>query len=892
MKIISMRSTFGPNVYHELPVLIMKVDIEQWADIPSCQIEGFNQKLKELLPGLIEHTCSPARRSGFFERLERGTFMAHIIEHVALELSNLAGINVNFGKSRYAGQKGHYNIITGFRCEEGMRFCLESAFELIENILQGHTTDISAIVSECRRIVKKYALGPSASAIEQAAIEKGIPCRRIGRDSTLRLGYGKNSRLVQTAVTDRTGLLAASLAQDKQKTKDFLQRAQIPVPRGTIIYDESDLSEALNEIPGPYVLKPIDGHHGEGVYLNLKTEQEVHLAFRKLHSLDSPLLLEEMCAGKDYRILIIDGKLTAAAERTPPQVTGDGSHNISDLIHLLNQNPLRGDGHESYLTRVIVDEHVLMTLAAQGLSLTSIPKSGQTVTLRGNANLSSGGTALDVTSLVHPEVQAICERAARLVGLDICGIDLIHMDIAAPANCFLKIIEINAGPGLRMHLKDSRGHCRDVGADIVNMLFSNPEKSRIPLISVTGTNGKTTVVRLLSKILAMNHKCVGTTTTEGVWIAGHKIFSGDSSGPISADLVLSDPAVDCAVLEVARGGLLRGGLAYDWSDVGVITNVRADHFGQDGIENIEDLLWVKSLIAERVKKDGTIVLNADDAACMELFKNGTLGKIPRKIALFSLDANNAHLRAHLAEGQIGAWVEEGWIYISNSRFIHRLAPVKDIPLTMDGLATFQVANILAASLAALSAGANMADVVEALLSFDPINENQGRMNIYKVGQGYVVLDYGHNPDAIAKIGELITSFGAYQKTAVFGLPGDRSDDLVQLAAHTVAGHFNKVVLKDDRDLRGRAIGEIPLTLSEIFKTSYPQLQHEIILNDRDAIKKTLENISENEIVVIFFESLNPVLEVLREFDPAPTRTLPFRPVRSPLLETQNLAFRI
>lgn len=892
MKIISMRSTCGPNVYHALPVLIMKVDIEQWADIPSCQIEGFNTSLKELLPGLVEHTCSPARRGGFFERLERGTFMAHIIEHVALELSALAGIDVSFGKSRYAGQKGHYNIITGFRNEEGMRYCLESAFEIIENILRGEKTEIQPIVNECQRIVRKYSLGPSAAAIEKAAIEMGIPCRRIGKDSTLRLGYGKNARLVQTAVTDKTSLLAASLAQDKQLTKEFLRKSQIPVPRGEIIYDETDLAEALTEIPGPYVLKPVDGHHGEGVYLNLKSEDEVRFAFTKLQSLNSPLLLEEMCPGKDYRILIINGKLAAAAERTPPQVIGDGANNISDLIHLLNQDPDRGDGHETFLTKVVIDEHVILMLATQGLSLTSIPAAGQVVTLRGNANLSSGGTPIDVTDLVHPEVRAVCERAARLVGLDICGIDLIHMDITAPVNCFFKIIEVNAGPGLRMHLKDRHGNSRNVGADIINMLYSSPEKSRIPLVSVTGTNGKTTVVRLLSKILSMNHECVGTTTTEGVWIAGHKIFTGDASGPISADLVLSDPGVDCAVLEVARGGMLRGGLAYDWSDVGVITNVRPDHFGQDGIENIDDLLWVKSLIAERVKKDGTIVLNADDTACMELFKSGTLSKIPRKIALFSIDANNPYLRAHLADGQIGAWAEDGWIYISNSRFVHRLAPIKDLPLTMDGMATFQVANILAASLAALSAGANMADLVEALLSFDPIHENQGRMNIYKVGKGYVILDYGHNPDAIAKIGELINSFGTYKKTAVFGLPGDRSDDLIQLSAHSVARHFEKVILKDDTDLRGRAIGEIPMTLAEIFKNSYPNLEHEIILNDCQAIKTTLEKISENEIVVIFFESLNPVLEVLREFDPVPTRTIPPRFVRSAVFEPQNMALRI
>jgi len=870
----------------------MRVDIGQWADIPSCQIEGFNQRLKELLPGLVEHTCSPARRGGFFERLERGTFMAHIIEHVALELSTLAGIDVSFGKSRYAGEKGHYNIITGFRNEEGMRFCLESAFEVIEHVLRGEDFNIPPIVEECQRIVRKYSLGPSASAIEKAAIEMGIPCRRIGRDSTLRLGYGKNGRLVQTAITDRTGLLAASLAQDKQKTKEFLRKAQIPVPRGEIIYDEEDLSEILGEIPSPYVLKPVDGHHGEGVYLNLKNEEEVRFALSKLKNLCAPLLLEEMCPGKDYRVLIIDGKLAAAAERTPPQVIGDGVNSVSDLIHLLNQDPHRGDGHESYLTKVLVDEHVILMLASQGLSLTSIPSAGQIVNLRGNANLSSGGTPIDVTELVHPEVKAICERAARIVGLDICGIDLIHIDIASPVNCFFKIIEVNAGPGLRMHLRDRHGNSRNVGADIVKMLFDHPEKSRIPLVSVTGTNGKTTVVRLLSKILSMNHKCVGTTTTEGVWIAGHKIFTGDASGPISADLVLSDPGVDCAVLEVARGGLLRGGLAYDWSDVGVITNVRPDHFGQDGIENIDDLLWVKSLIAERVKEGGTIVLNADDAACMELLANGTLSKLPRKIALFSIDAKNPHLRAHLAEGQIGAWAEDGWIYISNSRFVHRLAPIKDLPLTMDGLATFQIANILAACLAALSAGANMADVVEALLSFDPISENQGRMNIYQVGKGYVVLDYGHNPDAIAKIGELINSFGSYSKTAVFGLPGDRSDELIQLSAHTVARHFDKVVLKDDTDLRGRAIGEIPLTVSETFKSSYPHLKHEIILNDRAAMKAALEQISENEIVVIFFESLSPVLEVLREFDPVPTRTIPPRFVRSPAFETQNLALRL
>lgn len=875
MKILGFRTIRGPNVYHSQQVMIMKVDLEQWTDRGSHELPGFKEKLVEMLPGLKEHTCSPGHVGGFLERLDRGTYLAHIIEHIAIELANLAGSEITYGKTRYAGSFGIYDIIVRCKNEEGMKIALRSAFELAKSILE-HTEaeyKVTERVEEIKRKIARTQLGPSAQALWDAAHKRGIPVRRLGEGSLLQLGYGKYRRRVQTAVSDRTSLIAADLVQDKQLTKSFLEDAAIPVPHGYVVDTEEELLEAIESFAGPYAVKPFDGHHGQGVALNLKTREDVFKAFYNAKDFSSSVIVEEMCPGRDYRVLVIGGKFSAAAERTPPQVVGDGKSTMQALIDQLNEDPRRGEGHSSILTKVEVDEILLETLRIQGLLLSSVPEKGRSVLLRGNANLSSGGTSKDVTDTVHPEVRALCERISRVVDLDICGVDIIANDLALPLNSSFKVIEVNAGPGLRMHLAPTEGEVRKVGEDIVQMLYPLGTPSRIPIAAVTGTNGKTTTVRLIHKILSLE-ACVGLTTSDGVYIGNEKITSGDTTGPASAQIVLSDPSVEEAVLEVARGGLLRRGLAYDWSDVGVVTNIRPDHIGQDGIEDLEDLVWIKSLVAERVKEGGTLVLNADDEQSIKLKDTPRIQRIPKNILIYSVDSKNPVLQQHIRQGGDAAWCEDGFLYLQMQKKTYRIVATKELKFAFEGKATFQVSNALAAVGASAAMGATPEQIMTGLVSFQPATENRGRLNLYQVGGGYVIMDYGHNPDAISAMGEFLSQWKSVRKTAIFGLPGDRADHILEMSSEKLAQYFDRLVIRDDHDLRGRKPGEVPHLIETYVKSRFPHVESHVKNSEKEAVESVLDHIEPNEIVVIFYDAFDSIMPLVRQYDPVPVSTIP------------------
>ncbi len=874
MEVIYSKTIHGPNVFHNKSVVITRIDLHEYNDICSDERPEFTKKLVLNLPGLHEHTCSPGYKGGFIERLQRGTYLAHIIEHVALELSELAGIGVSYGKTTYAGATGKYDIVTRFLNEEGMKLCHQYAIEFVKKTLHDQEFNLISAVEEIKQTVARTKMGPSTQAIYDAACEVGIPCRRVSEHSLLRLGYGKNIRYVQAAVTDRTSNIAVELVQDKDLTKELLKSAGIPVPEGCLVRSSEEMAECVKSIQYPMVIKPYDGHHGQGVSLNLVNEQQALRAFELAYTFSNTILVEEMCQGRDYRVLVIDGKMVAAAERVPPFIIGDGVSTIEMLIAQLNDDPLRGEGHESILTKVTIDEALLQTLEKQQFLLTSILSENQKIFLRENANLSVGGTAKDVTDQVHPTVKFMCERIARLVGLDICGIDIIHPDIAKPATEGAKVIEVNAGPGLRMHLAPSEGLPRPVGKEIVKMLYKNPEESRIPIVSVTGTNGKTSTVRMLSKIMSSRYKNVGMTSSDGIWIGDQKIDSGDTSGPVSAAKVLNDPHVDCAVLEVARGGLFRGGLAYDWSDVGIITNIRADHIGQDGVEDMEDLIRIKSLVVERVRENGTIILNADDENASNLLTNKVVTKLKRNIILYSVEATNEIVLRHLQEGHQACWVEDGIIYFRNENKLEGLGSVHDLPVTMGGLAEFQISNALAALCGSIAAGIKPARAFQVLQNFNPIYENIGRINLYRIRDNFVILDYGHNPDAFVAIGKMLSPYKSYKKTAIVSLPGDRTDDLLKESARKFAGCFDRVVVKEDHHLRGRTSGEVPGLIEKLIKSEYESTKCEVILDEAQAIENTLNKISINEIVVIFYDHLEIALQSIRSFDPEPVLRIP------------------
>jgi cyanophycin synthetase len=877
MKILRFRTIHGPNTYHHNPVIVLRVDLEDLADQSSTDIPNFIEELLKYVPDVQNHTCSKGYPGGFLERLRTGTYLAHIIEHVALEFSRLCGMEVSYGKTRYAGEHGIYDIITRFANETGMKLCLKLAFDLVEGLTIDRPFDLPSALDSIRRETKKTELGPSGKALIEAAKKRRIPYRSLGDASLIEFGYGKNIRRVQTAVSDLTGLIATEIAQDKSLTKQLLSDCFIPVPNGIVAETESELLDRLGEIQTPLVVKPLDGNHGNGVSIGITTPIEAVKSFQIAKKFSDSVLIEEYCPGIDYRVLVVNGKVVAAAERIPPFVVGDGKSSIENLIQELNLDPRRGEGHENILTKISIDGILLQCLSDQSLTPQSIPQIGKKIILRKNANLSSGGSARDVTDFVHPEVRSACERAARIVGLDICGIDLIHTDISKPIEQGFKIIEVNAGPGLRMHLAPSEGQVRPVGDAIIDMLYPGQKTGRVPLTAITGTNGKTTVARLLHKILATEKfNCVGMTNTDGIWIGSERIASGDMTGPQSARVVLCDRKVDCAVLEVARGGILRAGLGYDWSDVGVITNVSLDHIGQDGIESIDDLIWIKSLVAERVCPGGTLVLNADSPTVMSMKDLARVKKNPKNYFLFSMDAQNSHLIEHLAKGGDCCWVRNGSILIQRRNQIIRLCSLHEIPITQNGTLQFQVANTLAAIAAASAHEVSPNVIKKALIEFDAIKENQGRMNFFNVNGGYLVIDYAHNPDAFASCCRFLTQLECRQKTAVFSLPGDRKDDLIRAAASEVAMYFDRFIIKEDKDLRGRKPGETATFIKQAILEANPVANVEIEPDESKAIMQALSSIKNGELVFTFFDSWITIQRSLSDFDAQPITELPLK----------------
>ena len=873
MKILEQRVLRGPNVYHNRPVIVTRLDLQEKADVGSHQRPEFSRKLAEFLPGLVEHHCSPGHRGGFLERLERGTYFGHIVEHVALELSGLAGIDVSYGKTVYAGSPGEYLVVTRFLNEEGMKRLIEGAVALVDALEAGQGFDLETLLTEAREIIADTALGPSTKAIVEAAERRRIPWRRIGEGSLIELGYGKNRRRIQAAVSNNTGLIATDLVQDKDLTKKVLKEAFLPVPSGRVaraIEDGLAIFEARRK---PLAVKPLNGHHGKGVSLNIDKLEDFERAFGLAKEYDREVLIEEMRRGRDYRVLVIDGKLAAAAERLPAHVIGDGESSVGLLIEIANRDPRRGDGHMNTLTRLEYDEAMERCLKRQNLALEIVPAKSQIVWLRENANLSSGGIAKDVTAVVHPKIRSLCERAARIVGLDICGIDLIHTDIALEPDRETAIIEVNAGPGLRMHIAPSEGEARDVGGMIVDSVYPPGTTARIPIAAVTGTNGKTTTTRLIGHILS---KCglgrIGMTSSDGITIGGEVIETGDTTGPLSSRAVLSEPTVDAAVLEVDRGGLLRGGLAYDWSDVGVITNIRPDHIGQDGIEDIEDIVRIKSLVAERVRDGGTIVLNADDLEASQLMERPRMQGPARNVVYYSLSFANQTLRHHLAAGGRAFYAEGEYLYEAEGKISSRLAKVSDLPFTLKGAAAFQVSNALAALAAARAMGVPAEAAIRALMSFQNGRQNLGRMNLYRVGRGYLIMDYAHNPDAISAIANFVKATGK-RSTAILGLPGDRANVLIEESAKIAAEGFDRIIVREDRDRRGRAEGELPAIIERALKAAAPEKNVEVIPKESEALARAIDQVMEDEVIVFLYDEYGPAMQALKDFDPAPVESL-------------------
>jgi cyanophycin synthetase len=867
VRFIDLRHLSGPNVFTASPVTIGRLELDELTCQETTDFGGFAERLCALLPGLTSHHCAAGRPGGFLDAMARGTYFGHVTEHVALELSRLAGREVNLGRTMWAGADGRYDVMMECPQDEPADSqvpaeLLVLAVQVVHDVIGGRApslaTDIGRIAARCER----ERLGLSTAAIAAAARQRGIPARRVGGRSLLRLGYGCQRRLVWAALTSQTSAVGVDIAADKQLAKQLLADAGVPVPAGVVAGAADEAAAALAEIGPPVVIKPLGGSHGANLTIGVRTAAEAAAAYAKAAAVSDAVLVEALVPGMDYRVLVIDGQIAAAAQLRPASVTGDGAQTIGQLVKAANMDPRRGPGHSRELTIITLDADALGHLDSLGLDDHSVPAAGQTVTLRRNANLSTGGTSKDVTELVHPEVADMCQRAAAVSGLDVCGIDLRLTDISAPLvdpaghgqSQPCAVLELNACPGLRMHLSPTEGSPRDVAAAVVDSLFAAGAQARIPIVAVTGTNGKTTTVRMIGQVLGQAGLRVGMSCTDGVYVDGRLVHAADASGPRSAEMVLDHPTVEAAVLETARGGIVRRGLGYDRADVAVITNISADHLGDDGIDELDDLIHVKALVAEEICDGGSVVLNADDPATAALAERAAVRAKAPVIRFFSLITGNAVMERHKAAGGLCYEIIDGQLTETEAGQRRPLLAVAELPGAFDGLARHVVANALAAVAACRAAGVSAKDIRRGLAAFVPAEQNPGRGTIFRAGTNPVIVDYGHNFAALEATGGFISEVWGGNAVAAVTLPGDRRDDLLVRTAGAIATWFGKVVLYEDSDKRGRSAGEMLELIDSALRSARPDIACEHAENPADALRAALE-LADGAPVLFLYEKL-------------------------------------
>ncbi|MDT5032174.1 MAG: cyanophycin synthetase [Actinoplanes sp.] len=880
MKIISVRRLRGPNVYLSRPAMIARLDLGELTGRETTDVPGFPERLLRVLPGLAEHHCAAGVPGGFVSRMREGTFFGHVTEHVCLELSTLIGRAVAFGRTVSAGEPGHYDVILECPADEAPESTLPTelltaAVDLVTAVVAGPLPGLASSgagqladrLAALAETAERQATGPSTRSIVAAARRRGIPVERFGDLSLLRLGWGVRRRLCWAAMTDHTSGVAVDIAGDKQVTRRLLEDAGIPVAPGGAAGTAQQATALLAELGAPVVVKPRFGRQGEHVTLGLGTPEELLRAYAQA---GPDVVVERELAGHDYRVLMVAGAVVAAAERIPAHVTGDGTHTVAELVGMVNADPRRGPGHSRALTRIVLDEPACRLLDGQGHPAGSVPAAGQVVWLRSSANLSTGGTSHDVTDRMHPDVSRLCRRIAGVIGLDIAGIDLRLPDIAAPvaaggepAAVTAGVIEVNAVPGLRMHLDPELGRPRDVGDAIVRAMFPAGSDGRIPTVAVTGTNGKTTVARLAAHLLGGAGLTVGLTCTDGVSIGGRLIHRSDATGPCSAQMVLGDPAVQAAVLETARGGALRRGLGYDWTDVGVVTTITDDHLGQDGLASIEDLAHVKALVAERVRDGGTLVLNADDPWVRSLVGRPRVRADRKRIVWFGTDPRQPVVQEHLAGGGTAYLLQDGWLVQATGGRRTPFIRLADLPGAFGGAAGYAAGNALAAAAAARALGTSQEIVCEKLADFEPRVDNPGRGTLLRVGEVSLFVDYAHNPAALAAVLRTVHRlWGPDRCLAAVTLPGDRRDDLLAACAQVLADGVARAVLYDDEDPRGRAPGEVSALVEREMRGRRPGLHAVRVSGYREAVEAALGLAAPGDVVLVLYESVETILAYL------------------------------
>jgi cyanophycin synthetase len=865
MKIVEIKALKGPNYWSvRRPKLIqMKLDLEEMEQRPTHLIPGFKERLEKLIPTLYEHECSEDAPGGFLHRVEEGTWMGHVIEHVALEIQTLAGMDTGFGRTRSAiNEPGVYYVVFSYIEEDAGIFAARAAVNIVQALVDDQPYDLEADIQEMREIRENTRLGPSTQSIVDEAAKRGIPFIRLNKHSLVQLGYGVNQKRIRATIASTTSTIAVDIAGNKEETKMLLEGAQIPVPKGTVARTEEALDEAINKFGFPLVIKPIDGNHGKGNTTNINSREQALKAFESAQFYNRSVIVEKFIKGVDFRILVINYKFICAALRTPASVTGDGEHTIQWLIDETNKDPRRGYGHEKVLTQITVDESTQRMLDEKGYTLETVPQKGEFVLLKSTANLSTGGTSTDVTDEVHPANIFMCERIARIIGLDICGIDIMAPDLKTPVTeNGGAILEVNAAPGFRMHIEPAEGLPRNVAEPVVDMLFPKGSAGRIPIIAITGTNGKTTTTRLTAHIAKNANKKVGYTTSDGVYIQNQLMMSGDCTGPVSSAFVLKDPTVDFAVLECARGGILKSGLAFQNCEVAIVTNVAEDHIGLGGIANIEQMAKVKAVLPETVFSHGYAILNADDDYVYKM-KAG----LSCNVGLFSMDENNPRIKKHCAGGGLASIYENGYVSIMKGNWKIRVMAVKDIPITYEGKAIHNIQNCLPAVLATyLFRDITIEDIRTALASFIPSStQTPGRLNFFHFKDFSILVDYAHNPHGLRLLCDFISKMNYPVKIGIISGTGDRRDEDIRELGDISARYFDEIIIRCDRNLRGRTAEEIIELLKQGLQRVNPSIPILVIENENEALDYIYENPRQGALYTIMCDVVPGALQKIRE----------------------------
>jgi cyanophycin synthetase len=880
MEILEIRTLRGPNYWsgYWKKLIIMRLDIGVYEEKPSDKMPGFYDRMVELMPTLSNHGCSYQEEGGFLRRVQEGTWAGHIIEHFALELQTLAGMSTGYGRTRETGEKGIYNVVFSYHEEEVGRYATRAATRLFLGIAEEKDPDelvreIASDIKRMREIREDVRFGPSTGALVEEAVSRNIPYIRLNEQSLVQLGYGVHQKRIQATTTANTNMIAVDIAGNKQATKELLGAMGVPVPKGYRISDIDELEDTLSAVGFPAVIKPLDGNHGKGATVGIKSIDDAREAWERAKEYSRWIIVEQQLEGSDFRALVVNNRLIAVAERVPAHVIGDGKHTIQELIDETNADPRRGYGHEKVLTEITIDGQTMRCIRKAGYELDSVLPKNEKLSLKTTANISTGGTAIDLTDEVHPENVFLFERIARIIGLDVAGVDVIATNVSEPLRQNGGgIIEVNAAPGFRMHLAPSEGIGRNVAEHVIDMLFPAGAPARIPIFAITGTNGKTTTTRLIAHILRNSGHTVGFTTTDGTYIGNEQITKGDNTGPVSAQLVLKDPTVDVAVLETARGGIIRSGLGFDNCDIGVVLNVQADHLGLKDVNTLEDLARVKSVVPRAVSKRGYAVLNAEDERVYRMKE-----LVDGEVVCFSMDENHPNIVRRAERGRVSCVFENGYVTILKGKWKVRIEKVVNIPLTYGGRAEFMIQNVLAATLACFVHGVSIEDIRVGLTTFNAgTAQTPGRLNFVEIGSVTVLMDYAHNPAGARGLTSFVGKLPHKYRTAVLNGTGDRRDDDIREFAKVIADCFDRIVIRRGNYLRGRAEDEMFALLQEGIAQSDSKPQVRVIPEGRDAIHHAIKHARKGELVVTLADLVPDDIKYVQE-------------IRDTMLEEQNQA---